>query len=85
MKKVLQFKAILVLLLMPAFILASNSSMKGKYKKEKAYHEEFNVNSNALVKLNNSYGNLDIVTWNEDRVVIDVVITTSGNDEDNDE
>ena len=40
MKKVLQFKAILVLLLMPAFILASNSSMKGKYKKEKAYHEE---------------------------------------------
>jgi len=81
MKKVLQFKAILVLLLMPAFILASNSSMKGKYKKEKTYHEEFNVNSDALVKLNNSYGNLDIVTWNENRVVIDVVITTSGNDE----
>ena len=81
MKKVLQFKAILVLLLMPAFILASNGSMKGKFKKEKTYHEEFNVNNNALVKLSNSYGNLDIVTWNENRVVIDVVITTSGNNE----
>lgn len=82
MKRVLQFKTILVLLLLPAFVIASNGSIKGKYKKEKTYHKEYDVNSNALVKLKNSYGNMDIVTWNENRVVIDITITTSGNNED---
>ncbi|NNK82369.1 MAG: hypothetical protein HKO92_04535 [Flavobacteriaceae bacterium] len=81
MKTALKFKSILALILLPAFVLASNGTIKGKYKKQKTYHEEFSVNSDALVKIKNSYGNLDIVTWTENRVVIDVTITTSGNNE----
>lgn len=82
MKKVLQFKTILIFLLLPAFVLASNTSVKGKYKEEKTYHKEYSVSSDALVKIDNSYGNLEVITWNENRVVIDVTITTSGNDKD---
>ena len=82
MKTALKFKFILALLLLPAIVLASNNTLKGKYKEQKTYHEEFNVNSDALVKIKNSYGNVEVVTWNENRVVIDVTITTSGNNKD---
>ena len=54
---------------------------KGKYTKEKTINKEFSVNATALMKVRNSYGNLTLTSWNENRVVIEVRIKTNGNNE----
>lgn len=82
MKKAVHFKTLLILLMLPALVFSNNNWKKGKHTKEKTIHKEFDVNSDAMVKIDNSYGNLDIVTWDENRVVIDITITTNGNNED---
>jgi len=53
----------------------------GKHTREKKIKKEFNVNSNSNLSIDNSYGNVDITTWDENRVVIEVIIKTNGNDE----
>ena len=64
-------------------MLGNNSHDKwgGKHTKEKKINKEYSVGSEALVKINNSYGNIDVITWQENRVVIEVTITVNGNDE----
>ncbi len=54
---------------------------KGPYTKEKKIKKEYTVNSDALLKINNSYGNLNITSWDENRVVIEVVVKTNGKNE----
>ncbi|MBT8314051.1 MAG: hypothetical protein KJP26_06280 [Maribacter sp.] len=81
--KTLLFKYIAVLLLVaPLMISANDGKTKGKYTKEKTIKKEFDVNSDALLKISNSYGNLNLTSWNEDRILIEVHIKTSGNNED---
>ncbi|MEL6812479.1 MAG: hypothetical protein AAFP76_14200 [Bacteroidota bacterium] len=76
------FKSILILLLLPVFVFANNDpKFKGKYTKTKTLNKEYTVNANAGLTVDNSYGNVDVVTWNENRTVIEVVITTNGNNE----
>ena len=80
MKTALHFRNVFfALLLIPALALANNNDRKGKSTKEKTLHEEYTVSPNATVEIDNSYGNIDVVTWNENRVVIDVTITTTRN------
>ena len=55
---------------------------KGRYTKEKKINKQYNVNANALLKINNSYGNVDVISWDQNQVVIEVHIKTNGNDED---
>jgi hypothetical protein len=81
MKMKLLFNQLILVLLLPAFIYAGEANPKGKYTKEKTIKKEFSVNANAGLKVDNSYGNLDIVTWNENRTVIEVYIETNGDDE----
>ncbi|NND62902.1 MAG: hypothetical protein HKN48_06870 [Flavobacteriaceae bacterium] len=76
-----QFKLSILLFVLPMLALATNPKFKGKYTKTKTLNKEYTVNSEANVEIDNSYGNIDIVTWSENRVVIEVVITTNGNDE----
>lgn len=80
--KTIKFKFILLLLLIPIMVTASNKE-KYKYTKEKKISREFSVNSNAALGVLNKYGNVYVTTWNENETVIDVVITVSGNKEDN--
>jgi len=82
--KTLLYKCTAALLFcaLPLTLQANNGKMKGKYTKEKTIKKEYNVNSDALLKVNNSYGNLNIISWNEDRVLIEVHIKTNGNNED---
>ncbi|QDO94801.1 hypothetical protein FNB79_12780 [Formosa sediminum] len=75
------YKLILFLLLMPVMVLA-NTPVKAKHTKTKVIKKEFNVNSNATLSIDNSYGNLDVITWNENRIVFEITITTNGNDSD---
>ena len=81
MKRATLYKISFVFFLFPLMIFASNGK-KGKYTKEKTIRKEFNVEKNATLKIDNSYGNLDIITWSEDRIEFEIRIQTSGNDED---
>jgi len=75
-------KIVVLLCVLPmALFAAENPNFKGKYTKTKTLKKEYTVNANAGLKVTNSYGNVDIVTWNENRTVIEVVITTNGDDE----
>jgi Holliday junction resolvase-like predicted endonuclease len=78
-----QSKFILFLLLIPTLLFATDGKFDGKYTKEKKINKEYNVNADAGLKVSNSYGNIDIVTWNENRTVIEVLIRTNGNNEEN--
>ncbi|HET8838969.1 MAG TPA: hypothetical protein VFM82_08275 [Flavobacteriaceae bacterium] len=64
----------------PLFIHAATENGI-KQTKEKTIKREFKVNPNATLHIDNSYGNLNIVTWNENRIEIVVHITTSGRDQ----
>ncbi len=82
MMKIILYKYTAVLFLMlPTFLLANNGTPKGRYTKEKTIKKEYDVNSDALLKVRNSYGNLNITSWNENRVLIEVHIKTNGNNE----
>ncbi len=73
---------IILLLLVPTLIFANDhGDLKGKYNKEKTLKKEFNVSKDALLKISNDYGNLDITSWNENRIVMEINIKVSGNSE----
>ena len=80
MKRALHFKTFIALLMLPLFISAS-PAVKDKHTKTKTINKEFKVNKNATLKVKNSYGNIEVVTWGENRIVFEITITTSGNDE----
>jgi hypothetical protein len=65
--------------MLPLFAMANNKD--GKYTKKKTINKEFSVNSNATLSVDNSYGNIDVITWNENRIVFEIIITTTGNNE----
>ena len=66
-------------MLIPLTILAGIKD--GKYTKNKVLKKEYSVVNNATLTVNNKYGNIDIVTWNENSISIVVSITTNGDDE----
>ncbi|WP_299173269.1 hypothetical protein [uncultured Allomuricauda sp.] len=81
MKTLLYKYTLLAFFLLPLAVVANNDELKGKYTKEKTIKKEFEVNSDVLFKAKNSYGNLNLTSWDEDRIVIEVHIKTSGNNE----
>lgn len=83
MKTTILSKTLIVLLLMPTLIIASvNPNKAAKHKKEKTIKKSFNVNSDAKFGITNRYGNINIVTWNENRIEAEVIITVEGSNED---
>ncbi|QLG46455.1 DUF4097 family beta strand repeat-containing protein [Costertonia aggregata] len=70
-----------LLLVLPIVLLAHDGKPRGKHTKEKTIKKEYDVNSDALLKVKNSYGNLNITSWNEDKIVIEVHVKTNGNNE----
>ena len=75
----IQFKLALLFLLIPLIGLASTEIEDAKTTKERKINKSFNVSSKATLKVNNSFGNLDIVTWNENRIEFDITIKVTGN------
>lgn len=61
--------------------LVEVSELDGKHTREKKLKKEFQVGANSNLNINNSYGNVDITTWDQNRVVIEVIIKTNGDDE----
>ncbi|MFB9052253.1 hypothetical protein ACFFVB_04105 [Formosa undariae] len=73
------YKITFLLLLIP-FIALANNPIKERHTEERVIKKEFSVNSNATLSIDNSYGNLDIITWKENRIVFEITITTNGRD-----
>lgn len=72
-------KLFLLFLLIPMVIFAAEK--KEKYTKYKTISKTFNVSKDATLNVSNKYGNIDIVTWNENKIEVIVKITTKGDDE----
>ena len=80
--RTLLFKcAIIVLLISPTALEAGGGQLKGKYTKEKTIKKEYDVDANALLKVKNSYGNITLNSWDQNRIEIEVHIKTNGNNE----
>ncbi len=76
-----QFKLIVFITLLPGLMLALNDPMGGKHTKEKKIERSFDVSKNAQLKIDNRFGNVDITTWNQNKIEITVIVTTNGNNE----
>ena len=74
-------KTILFLLCIPLAIQAYATDGH-KHEKSKTIKKEYTVNADALLKIDNKYGNIDVISWDGNRVEIEVKITVSGNDVD---
>lgn len=78
------YKLLFILALAPSLMFCSNGTKfnnTGKHTKEKKISKKFSVSPDALLKISNSYGNIDITTWDQNTVSIEVIIKTNGNDE----
>ncbi|NNF20142.1 MAG: hypothetical protein HKN61_10220, partial [Flavobacteriaceae bacterium] len=80
--KTLVFNLVIIMSMLSAGnLLANDHELKGKYTKEKTIKKDFNVSASGLLKVDNSYGNLVLTSWNEDRIEIEVHIKTNGDNE----
>lgn len=76
------FKIALALWCIPLVTTANiDPKLHGKFTKEKTIKKQFNVSSDALLKLENSYGNLHITSWDQNSTTIEVHIQTSCDNE----
>lgn len=71
------YKIIFIFFIIPTIIVAND---KKKHEKSKEINKIFTVNKNATLYINNKYGNINVTTWNQKRVEINVKITVKGND-----
>ncbi len=74
------YKILFILLLIPNILIANNGK---KHEKTKTINKSFSVNENATLYVKNKYGNVQVTTWNENRIEIKVKITVKGDDLDN--
>ena len=72
------YKLTFVLLLVPFFTHAY--VMDKKHEKSKTIKKTYSVNADATVALNNKYGDLNITTWDKNKVEIEIIITVKGDD-----
>jgi hypothetical protein len=68
-------KLALLLLLIPSVVIANNDLDKKKHEKSKSISKSFDVNSDATLKISNKYGDVNVTSWNQNRIEIDVKIT----------
>jgi len=74
-----QFKIFAILFLIPFLGFSNDDDFS--YSKQKTISKAYVVNSDAGINIDNSYGNIFVTTWNEDKIEINVLIKVSGNDE----
>ena len=81
MKQQIPYRLFLCFLIIPFIALANTGIESRKVTKEKTINKSFDVSSNATLKVSNSFGNLNVITWDENRIVFDITIKVSGNDD----
>jgi hypothetical protein len=73
----IQFRLALITFLIPIISFANAIGLKTE--KERTIKKSFNVSAKATLKIDNSFGNIDIITWNENRIDFDITIKVTGN------
>ena len=61
------------------FLLTQYWIITAQQVEKKTYHKELEVLPNALIEIENQFGDLKMTSWDENRVVIDILITVEGN------
>lgn len=81
MKRIQQLSTLLLLLVMQVSLMAQDKDKKTKYEfvKTKAYNKNYSISGSDRVNLKNSFGTLEIKTWNKNEVKVDVAIEVSSN------
>ena len=69
----------LLILLLTSQLTFAGNEWNGRHTKEKTIKKEYTVNRDALLKISNSYGNINIITYSGNTVSIEVNIKTNGN------
>lgn len=80
--KTIIYNLSLLLLLLPIVTHAHTNlgDFNGRHTQERKITRAFEVSPNAMLAVDNKYGDIDIVTWDQDRVEIEVILRTNGND-----
>ena len=78
--KIIQFKLIAILVFIPFLVLASHTNPIGKHTKEKSIHKEYEVSAKTKVEIWNMYGNVNVTTWEGDKIVVDIQVSVNGDD-----
>ncbi|MFD1063776.1 hypothetical protein ACFQ1Q_11015 [Winogradskyella litorisediminis] len=78
------YKFISLLLLLPTFIFANVNTIANEKitTRERIIEKTYSVSNDATLKVVNKFGNVDIITWEENTIAFDILIRVSGNDED---
>ncbi|WP_439132710.1 hypothetical protein [Polaribacter sp.] len=71
-------KIIFLCMLLPFFTSANVNDRKEE--KSKKITKAYTVSSDAKVAISNKYGDLNIVTWNKNKIEFEITITVKGND-----
>ncbi|WP_426430255.1 hypothetical protein ACPX19_12045 [Winogradskyella sp. HB-48] len=79
MNRKIHFRIALLFLLMPFITLANTKPEVAKTTKERKIKKSFDVSFNATLKIDNSYGNIEVVTWDQNRIEFDIMIEVTGN------
>ncbi|MDN3492102.1 hypothetical protein [Winogradskyella bathintestinalis] len=80
MKLNLQYRIALLFLLIPVISLANVGKTLIKTTEEKRIKKMFNVAPDVTLNVNNSYGSVDVITWENNRIEFDILIKVTGND-----
>ena len=80
MKKQIQILLAIVMAI-PMLSIANPGKKTWDYEKTKTITKGYSVNANALLRINNKYGNVDVISWEQNRIEIEVTITVKGNSE----
>jgi hypothetical protein len=72
-------KLLFLFVLIPSIGFASDE--KNAFNKEKIITKTFEVNADASINVTNSYGNVNVYLWDENKISIQVSIKVSGNTE----
>lgn len=77
MKK--QSKIVILILLVTQ--LGFSFGNETTFSKQKSIQKAYYVNADAILEIDNSYGNISVSTWDENKIELDILIKVSGDNE----
>ncbi|RNC87147.1 MAG: hypothetical protein ED556_06915 [Winogradskyella sp.] len=82
MRLKIQYKLLSILLLIPVLTFGNDMTFKDDVStRERVIQKTYKVDKDATLKINNKFGNVDIITWDNNTIEFDILIRVSGNDE----
>ncbi len=74
----MNYKLSIFLTFLLSFVMKGNTAdLKPNHVEERTYYSSYEVLENALLEIDNKYGNVNITTWNQNKVEIKATVTFS--------